>query len=64
MPKFSKSRLGMVNDDQINDLLDDDDDDDDDDGIGPMPMPMELFNKCLESDTEMENEEETIEVGF
>ena len=64
MPKFSKSRLGTVNDDQINDLLDDDDDDDDDDGIGPMLMHMELFNKCLESDTETENEEETIEVGF
>ena len=64
MPKFSKSRLGTVNDDQINDLLDDDDDDDDDDGIGPMPMPMELFNKCLESDSKTENEEETIEVGF
>ena len=60
MPKFSKSRLGTVNNDQINNLLDDNDDD----GIGPMPMPMELFNKCLESDTEMENEEETIEVGF
>jgi hypothetical protein len=53
MPKFSKSRLKTVNDNEISHMLDDDDDD----GIGPMP---DL--RCLETSEEEEEEEETVEV--
>jgi hypothetical protein len=51
-----KGRRRLVNDREITSMLEDDDDD----GIGPM---QDLFERCLESDSDTDPGEEIVEVS-